>query len=254
LLRIDPDQYGNPLPLVLYGCDREQAAFLEGFPTISAGELADELGRGNNRCVWSWREDDAPFAYADFKLSMGRVVSIDFVSSLARASEYQLTLVSLRQATNYTDPRPFSLFLCPRCERSCKHIVFTWRWHCKKCSNLPYRRQSIGSKVAAHERRDALESQVARGRPKGMHHCTYEKLVQELKELREKLPGPRAEAPFECLHTLNRDWFNWPSEAELERRWKENEEKRIAGPPKKTVAAVPWLGEGPDDPSDPANL
>ncbi|NTZ42127.1 hypothetical protein G7A66_03260 [Altererythrobacter sp. SALINAS58] len=250
MLHIDRDRYGNPLPLLLYGSERFPANFLESFPSFGAGELADALGKGHNRCIWSWREDDAPFAYADFELLTDDIVKISLESTLAKRSEHRLAIISLRRATNYSDRRPFSLFLCPRCRRSCRHVVFTYRWHCKACSNLPYRRQRIGNKVAAHERRDALEKEVAGGRPKGMHHRVFEKKVQELNELQKKLSGPRAEVAREYFYTLDKLWLEWPSDAELEKRWKENKERRGNEGPSDPIAVMPWLGDAGSDVED----
>jgi hypothetical protein len=113
---------------------------------------------------------------------------------------------------------------------------------------LPYRRQRIGSKVAAHERRDALEKQLAGGRPKGMHHRKFEERLRELNELRAKLPGPRAEAPREYLYTLARDWMQWPSESEIRARWKAYEARRNRDQSAGPVAAMPWLSDGPGEP------
>lgn len=221
------------------------APFLEAHPRLSAVEAASALQQGLGRCVWRWSGSGDPFAYADLEVPAAEVMIIRLECDLARREEQRETMVYLRQATHYVSQAPFSLFKCPKCKRSCKFIVYTWRWQCGPCSGLPYRSQRVGKEVAGWERRDALESEVGKGRPKGMHHRTYGKRVRELRHLRKTLTGEQAVAPLEYLHTLVAEWVRRPTaEKGLAPR---DGLQACGGPIPRIVRVVPWLSEEDDE-------
>lgn len=208
MMRRDEWQGGR---LALWGVYRDPVPFLEAHPRLKAAEVAGALLSGADTCIWRW-PDGAPFARATVKIVQDGMLLVE--GEYGRVLDDNASvLVRVHQASNYSDKRRFSLFSCPRCSRSCQHLVLTYRWHCDRCSGLKYRSQSVGSKVAAWERLQKLKDEVGTGRPKGMHNATYARKRQELKELRRKLRGPEAVAPIEYLHTLVGRWARRPEPA-----------------------------------------
>lgn len=196
----------NGKPLVLYGGDRDPVAYFEAHPRVSGGELADNFATERARCVWFWPDDGAPYAQAFFERADGESVWVDMRAPRVSAGPRRQQ-VRVASATNYSDQRAFSVFSCPNCSRRCKNLVFTYKWACRTCSGLIYRSQRIGSKVAKWERRDTLSALIGAGRPKGMHHKTFDGLRCELEGLAEELGSVRAEAPIEYRHSLQRKWI-----------------------------------------------
>jgi hypothetical protein len=195
----------------LWGCDRAPAPFLEGYPRLKASELADELRGGRGRLTWIWRSDGAPFARADCIHPKDGFVQVTLETALANGSTEGRIVAQVRPGPNDAGVRPFSLFLCPLCERTTMHLVYAFRWSCDRCSGLKYRSQRVGAKVQAWERRDKLERLIGRGRPVGMHRTTLAKHRAELARLRAELGSDRAEAPAEWLYTLERKWSAAPA-------------------------------------------
>jgi ribosomal protein L37AE/L43A len=157
-------------------------------------------------------DDGAPFATADCEVLTDDWVRIALTSGLTNSSTRGTITAAVRRAKNYDDKRRFSVFLCPRCERRCRHLVYTWHWRCDKCSGLLYRKQAVGSKVTAWEKRAELERLVGAGRPKGMHNATFAKLARELEQLVQRLGPDEAKAHHEYLWRLERTWGPVPGQ------------------------------------------
>jgi ribosomal protein L37AE/L43A len=115
-------------------------------------------------------------------------------------------LIGLARAANVVTNRAFDLLVCPDCKAHRRQLIFGKRWQCTACAGYPYRTQAVGSKVAAWEKRVALERGLRRGRPKGMHNATYQAKLRELAELQRRLGGRRVSASAEHQLLLRATW------------------------------------------------
>ncbi len=71
-------------------------------------------------------------------------------------------------------------FVCPACER--RQLKLYWyqdSWACRKCHRLVYRSQWLSKWQRLKKRESELFHKVTRGRPKGQHRRTYQKLTRE---------------------------------------------------------------------------
>lgn len=83
-------------------------------------------------------------------------------------------------------------WVCPCCEKRAGLLYWqSWRWQCRNCAELvhPSTRQSESS--SAYSRVNRVRRKLgwhggllspAAGRPRGMHHTTYARLLKELAE------------------------------------------------------------------------
>lgn len=94
--------------------------------------------------------------------------------------------------------------LCPECRRPVKHLIAREHmWKCTRCHGLVNRSSLIRDNSRLTEKVERLAARISGGRPKGMHNATYNRLVAQLAELRERL-GPyalRADSRFEHVVT-----------------------------------------------------
>lgn len=82
--------------------------------------------------------------------------------------------------------------LCPGCRRPVKQLIAKEHgWKCRTCHGLVNRSSLLRDNARLTEKVERLEGKIGGGRPKGMHNATYERLVAQLAEHRERL-GPRA--------------------------------------------------------------
>lgn len=78
--------------------------------------------------------------------------------------------------------------ICPRCRGTVKQLIAKdHRWLCRSCHGLVNRSSLIRHNARLTETVEQLEAEVGRGRPKGMHNATYERLTLKLAEYRERL-------------------------------------------------------------------
>ncbi|MFC4296142.1 hypothetical protein ACFO0A_13865 [Novosphingobium tardum] len=221
---------------------RDPPACLEGHPRLDAKVVFNAVESGQLRCIWRW-EDGERFAHCDVDpRDDGSLLLFTECIRLAGGEEGPIC-VSTAKARNYDDSRRFSLFVCPACERTCRHLVFqAGHWTCDGCSGLHYRSQRIGSAAAAHEKVAALAELVGCGRPRGMHNRRYEALREELERARAKLRPIAAHAPREYLARLSQQWLDPRNDyedqeaqrAEADRRSAFNVATRRKNPPDPT--------------------
>ena len=86
-----------------------------------------------------------------------------------------------RTDCNYGGSRPW--FQCTRCyRRAAKLFLRGSRFACRKCHRLVYASQSQDAIGRSWLRQNRLEGRLGDdwSRPKGMHHQTYERLVERL--------------------------------------------------------------------------
>jgi ribosomal protein L37AE/L43A len=96
--------------------------------------------------------------------------------------------------------------VCPGCKRPAKHLIAkNHRWQCRRCHGLVNRSSLIRHNARLTEKVEHLEGEVGRGRRKGMHSRTYERLRAQLAEYRELLgeDGLSADARFNHVVTAH---------------------------------------------------
>jgi len=93
--------------------------------------------------------------------------------------------------------------VCPGCERPAKHLIAKdHRWQCRRCHGLVNRSSLIRHNARLTEKVEHLEGEVGRGRPKGMHSTTYERLRAQLAEYRERLGKDSLHADVRFNHVV----------------------------------------------------
>jgi hypothetical protein len=94
--------------------------------------------------------------------------------------------------------------ICPGCRGTVKQLIGKdHRWLCRSCHGLVNRSSLIRHNARLTEKVEQLEAKVGRGRPKGMHNATYERLTLKLAEYRERLGenALRADSRFDHVVT-----------------------------------------------------
>lgn len=78
---------------------------------------------------------------------------------------------------------------CPDCGKPFGILIYKGRWACGNCLKLGYRSQFVPPDVFDRLKRDALQSKIGRGRPKGMRQATYRTALSDLAALKKKAAG-----------------------------------------------------------------
>jgi hypothetical protein len=60
-------------------------------------------------------------------------------------------------------------------------------WKCHTCSNLVYASQRMVRRSRLVKKQEKLSNRIGKGRPKGMHQDTYERLLRELTDVNSDL-------------------------------------------------------------------
>jgi hypothetical protein len=92
-----------------------------------------------------------------------------------------------RTACNYGGTRPW--LRCPRCDRRVAVLYMrSGLFSCRKCSAVVYASQSEDDIGRAWRRESKLEARLDENwtRPKGMHHATRERIINEIIECEEQ--------------------------------------------------------------------
>ena len=124
--------------------------------------------------------------------------SLDDLPKL-KISDYQkqtrLRLATTATACNYGGYRNW--FVC-KCGRRASVFYFSRYWQCRHCVGLPYQTQLIQPSDRLIQRANAIRKRLGwgggvaspnGGRPKGMHHKTYDRLTHELELLCNQIAG-----------------------------------------------------------------
>jgi ribosomal protein L37AE/L43A len=93
--------------------------------------------------------------------------------------------------------------VCPGCGRPAKHLIAKdHRWQCRRCHGLVNRSSLIRHNARLTEKVEHLEGEVGRGRPKGMHSTTFERLRAQLAEYRGLLGKDSLHADVRFNHVV----------------------------------------------------
>ena len=111
----------------------------------------------------------------------------------------------LRTRCNYGGTRKW--FGCPVCQRRCEVLYLrTSRFACRCCQQISYASQSGGTLDRLTCKSHKLWARIESGRPKGMRHKTYERLLDQVcdvDELEDRLFGARLIHLFGDAHCEN---------------------------------------------------
>ena len=116
------------------------------------------------------------------------------VSYTHRSKPYQYSIQLTKTSCNYGGHRHW--WLCPKCSQRVSVLYCAGVYVCRHCIDANYHSQlqqpidRLFSRADAIRQRLRWQSGVAHGigeRPKGMHHSTYERLVNEHEQLTAKI-------------------------------------------------------------------
>ncbi len=178
--------------------------YCEAFCRLPVSALHRSHDLGNGELVW--RDSiGAVIGSAKVMSRSGGVMHVAFAISPsgaveAYAGEVEVDFV-LQDAGQH---RREAYAICPGCRRTVKQFIAKdRRWLCTSCHSLVNRSSLIRHNARLTETVGKLEATVGRGRPKGMHHATYERLTLKLAEARERLGDStlRADSRFDHVVT-----------------------------------------------------
>lgn len=127
------------------------------------------------------------------QLKQGNAKYIE-VSYSYRSKPYQYSIQLTKTACNYGHYRHW--WLCPKCSKRVSVLYCAGSYVCRHCIGANYHSQlqqpvdRIYSKLNALRERLDWQVGIIHGigeRPKGMHHSTYERLINEYEQLEQKL-------------------------------------------------------------------
>jgi protein-arginine kinase activator protein McsA len=170
---------------MLFG-SKVQRRYQEAFPRINAAAAVRASLTSVNRFIWE-DQDNNRVGQCAVSEANGDDILIASKFYLRKQAEEVSFIINVVNASNHENHRTFGAFICPHCQLERKSLVFIGHWTCRKCSDLPYRVQLIGSWVAKWEELGRLQSEVGSGRPKGMHNRTYRAKREKLRALKNAL-------------------------------------------------------------------
>lgn len=133
--------------------------------------------------------------YRDQLRRSGKASSIELNYSY-RGKSYKYSVQLTRTPCNYGNYRHW--WLCPLCSKRVSVLYCAGAYVCRHCLNAPYGSQlqqpidRLFSRANAIRQRLGWQAGIAHGygeRPKGMHHSTYYKLLNEYDKLVRQICG-----------------------------------------------------------------
>lgn len=138
-------------------------------------------------------------AYRDQLRQSGKASSIELNYSY-RGKAYRYFVQLTRTPCNYGNYRHW--WLCPSCSKRVSVLYCAGSYVCRHCLSVPYGSQlqqpidRLFSRANAIRQRLGWQSGIAHGigtKPKGMHHSTYDRLVNEHDKLVRQICGASME-------------------------------------------------------------
>ena len=141
---------------------------LNNYPRLSISQYREQLKQGNAKYI------EVSYSY--------------------RSKPYQYSIQLSKTPCNYGHYRHW--WLCPKCSKRVSVLYCAGLYVCRHCIGANYGSQlqqpvdRIYSKLNALRERLGWQVGIIHGigeRPKGMHHSTYERLINEYEQLEQKL-------------------------------------------------------------------
>jgi hypothetical protein len=100
---------------------------------------------------------------------------------------------------------------CPDCDqRKRKLYLVDGEWLCRACHQLGYASSMMGERARKSARLAALDKEVARGRPKGMHEATFQRKREERAGLLAELGDARLTPSTAYSDVVTALWLEGP--------------------------------------------
>jgi hypothetical protein len=96
---------------------------------------------------------------------------------------------------------------CPRCQRRVAKIIHVQEWACQSCQKLNFRSQSLTTDIRNQERFEALEAEMAKGRPPRMRLASWRRKLEALQKAREAAPGEWCVADQNHRTVISHSWM-----------------------------------------------
>lgn len=96
---------------------------------------------------------------------------------------------------------------CDGCGYGYSKLVFDQEWRCRRCLNLAYRSQRIGTGVRLTEELYRIEARLGNGRPKHMHQAKYRSDMERAAALRWQLGFKRPAASLDYTNIVEAEWL-----------------------------------------------
>ena len=141
---------------------------LNNYPRLSISQYREQLRQGNAKYI------EVSYSY--------------------RSKPYQYSIQLSKTACHYGNYRYW--WLCPKCSKRVSVLYCAGSYVCRHCIGANYHSQlqqpvdRIYSKLNALRERLGWQVGIIHGigeRPKGKHHSTYERLINEYEQLEQKL-------------------------------------------------------------------
>ena len=193
---------GGPLPL-----DRtpQVPRYREAYPYLAIGPACTAFDRGHVICDFKDRFDES-LGLARFNLRADRCQIEYNVRTPSHGYVNHWETFDLSPISNGIEKRRPTI-RCPGCDIGKKILFLKERWRCAPCHELYFRSQLVHPLARKWEAFDALNAQLAFGKPHGLHNTTYIRLLNKLEERRAALDGEtRRYASCEFSDIIQTSW------------------------------------------------